>query len=106
VAIKFQRGGSPAARGKWGKRFRSSRRSRGWPALRKGGAEAAYRQRTGADGGAPRGGDGVPVAGVPEGGGEVARKLPWGDVVLVGCLAGVERRWSVGTTSRPGGGGA
>jgi hypothetical protein len=106
VAIKFRRGGSPATRGKWGKRFRSSRRSRGWPTLRKGGAEAAYRRRTGADGGALRGGDGVLVVGVPEGSREVARKLPWGDVVLVGCLAGVERRWSVETTSRPSGGGA
>jgi hypothetical protein len=38
-----------------------------------------------------RGGDGVPMAGVPEDGGEVARKLPRGDVVLVVCLAGVER---------------
>jgi hypothetical protein len=74
--------------------------------LRKGGAEAAYQRRTGADDRAPRGSDGVSVAGVPEGGGEVARKLPWGDVVLVGCLVGVERLWSVGTTSRPSGGGA
>jgi hypothetical protein len=46
------------------------------------------------------------MAGVPEGGGEVARKLPWGDVVLVVCLAGAERGWSVGTTARPSGSGA
>jgi hypothetical protein len=66
----------------------------------------ACRRLTGAGGGAPRGGDGVPVAGGQESGGEVARKLPWGDVVLVVCLAGAERRWSVGTTARPSGGGA
>jgi hypothetical protein len=52
------------------------------------------------------GGDGVPVAGGQESGGEVARKLPRGDVVLVVCLAGAERRRSVGTTVRPSGGGA
>jgi hypothetical protein len=98
--------GSPAVRGKWGEIFRSSRRSRGWPVLGKRGTEAVYCRRTGADGGAPRGGDGVPVAGVPEGGGEVARKLPRGDVVLVVCSAGAERQWSVGTTVRPSGGGA
>jgi hypothetical protein len=57
-------------------------------------------------GGAPRGGDGVPVAGVPEGGGELARKLPRGDLVLVVCLAGAERQRNVGTTARPSGGGA
>jgi hypothetical protein len=72
--------------------------------LRKRGAETASRRRTGAGGGAPRGGDGVPVAGVPEGGGEVARKLPRGDVVLMVCLAGVERRRNFGTTARPSGG--
>jgi hypothetical protein len=43
---------------------------------------------------------------VPECGGEVARKLPRGDVVLVVFLAGAERGWSVGTTARPSGGGA
>jgi hypothetical protein len=53
--------------------------------------------------GAPRGGDGVPVARVTEGGGEVARKLPQGDVVLVVRLAGAERGWRVGTTARPSG---
>jgi hypothetical protein len=74
--------------------------------LRKRGAEAACRRRTGTDGGAPRDGDGVPVAGVPEGGGKVARKFPRGDVVLVVCLAGAKRRWSAGTTARPSGGGA
>jgi hypothetical protein len=51
------------ARGKWGKRFRSSRRLRGWPVLGKRGAETASRRRTGAGDGAPRGGDGVLVAG-------------------------------------------
>jgi hypothetical protein len=106
MATKFRRGDSPAARGKWGKRFRSSRRSRRWPVLRKRGAEAASRRWTEAGGGAPRGGDGVLVVGVPEGGGEVARKLPQGDVVLVVCLAGAERGWSAGTTARPSGGGA
>jgi hypothetical protein len=57
-------------------------------------------------GGAPRGGDGVPVARVPEGGREVAKKLPRNDVVLAVCLAGAERGWSVGTMARPSGGGA
>jgi hypothetical protein len=42
----------------------------------------------------------------PEGGGKVVRKLPRGDVVLVVCLAGAERRRSVGTTARPSSGGA
>jgi hypothetical protein len=74
--------------------------------LRTRGAEAASRRLTEAGGGAPRGGDGVPVAGVPGGGGEVARKLPQGDVVLVVCLVGAERGWTVGTTARPSGGGA
>jgi hypothetical protein len=46
------------------------------------------------------------VAGVQESGREVARKLPRDDVVLVVCLAGAERGWSVGTTARPSGGGA
>jgi hypothetical protein len=41
---------------------------------------------------------------VPEDGGEVARKLPCNDVVLMMCLAGVERRQSVGTMARPSGG--
>jgi hypothetical protein len=36
----------------------------------------------------------------------VATKLPRDDVVLVLCLAGAERRRSVGTTVRPSGGGA
>jgi hypothetical protein len=67
-------------------------------------AEAASRRRTEAGGGAPRDGDGIPVAGVSEGGGEVARKLPHDDVVLVVCLAGAERRQSAGTVARPSGG--
>jgi hypothetical protein len=74
--------------------------------LRRRGDEAACRWRTGAGDGAPRGSDGVPVAGVLEGGGKVARKLPRGDVVLVVCLAGARRRRSVGTTVRSSGGGA
>jgi hypothetical protein len=55
-------------------------------------AEAAGRQRTETDGGAPRGGVDVPVAGVPEGGGEVARELPRNDVVLMVHLAGAKRQ--------------
>jgi hypothetical protein len=51
------------------------------------------------------GGDGVPVAGGQESGGEVARKLPRGDVVLVVCLAGAERWRSLGMTVRPSSGG-
>jgi hypothetical protein len=74
--------------------------------LRKRAAETAGRRRTGAGGGAPRDDDGVPVARVPEDGGEVARKLPRDDVVLVVCLAGVERRRSGGTTARPSDSGA
>jgi hypothetical protein len=46
VVVKFRRGGSPAARGKWGKRFTSSRRARGWPESKKEGAETAGRRRT------------------------------------------------------------
>jgi hypothetical protein len=74
--------------------------------LRKREAEVAARRRTGAGGGAPRGGDGVPVARGQESCGKVARKLPRNDVVLVVYLAGDERRRSVGTTARPSGGGA
>jgi hypothetical protein len=59
-----------------------------------------------AGGGAPRNGDGVPVAGVPEGGGEVARELPRDDVVLMVCLAGARMQWITGTTARPSGGGS
>jgi hypothetical protein len=68
-------------------------------------AERASRRRTGACGGAPRGSDGVPVAAGQESSGEVARKLPWGDVVLVVCLAGAESRRRVETTRRPSGSG-
>jgi hypothetical protein len=74
--------------------------------LGKRGAEVAYRRRTRAGGGAPRGGVGVPVAGVPEGGGEVARELLRDDVVLMVCLAGAKRQWIDGTTARPSGGGS
>jgi hypothetical protein len=59
--------------------------------LGKRGTVAAVRRRTGADGGAPRGGDGVSVAGGQESSREVARKLPRGDVVLVVCYAGAKR---------------
>jgi hypothetical protein len=52
------------------------------------------------------GGGGVPVAGVPEGGGEAAGKLLRDDVVLLVPLAGAERRCSVGSTAGPSGGGA
>jgi hypothetical protein len=74
--------------------------------LRKRGAETAGPRRTGAGGGALRGDNGVPVAEVLEDGGEVVRKLPRDDVVLVVCLAGAERRRSGGTMARPSGGGA
>jgi hypothetical protein len=99
-------GGSPVVRGRWGKKFRGSRRSQGWSVLGKRGAVAACRRRTRAGGGAPRGGDGVPMAGVPEGGGKVARKLPRGDMVLVVCLAGAKRRRGGGMAARPSDGGA
>jgi hypothetical protein len=46
------------------------------------------------------------MAGGQESGGEVARKLPRDDVVLMGYLSGAERRWIVGTTARPSGGGS
>jgi hypothetical protein len=46
--------------------------------------------------GALRDDGGIPVARVQESSGEVARKLPRDDVVLVVCLAGAERRRSVG----------
>jgi hypothetical protein len=93
-------------RGKWGKRLRGSRRSRGWPELRQGGAEAAYRRRTEAAGRAPRRVDGVPVARVPEGGEEAARNLLRVDVVLLVPLAGVKRLCIGGSTARPSGSGA
>jgi hypothetical protein len=85
---------------------RDSRRSRGWSGLRWGGAEAAYRRRTEAAGGAPRRVDGVPIARVPEGSEEAARKLPRVDVVLLVPLAGVKRLCIGGSTARPSGGGA
>jgi hypothetical protein len=74
--------------------------------LRKRGAETASRRRTGAGGGAPRDDGDVLVAGVQESGREVVRNLPPDDMVPVVCLAGVERRRSVGTSARPSGGGA
>jgi hypothetical protein len=46
------------------------------------------------------------VAGVSEGGGGVARKLLWDDVVLLVLLVRVEGLYSVGSTMRPSGGGA
>jgi hypothetical protein len=98
--------GLTGGKGKVGKRFRGSWRSWGWPVLGKRGTEAAYRRRTGAGGGAPRGGDGVLVAGGQEVCEEVARKLPQGDVVLMVCLAGAKRQWVIGTTARPSDGGS
>jgi hypothetical protein len=74
--------------------------------LRKRGAEAAGRRRTEMADGASRGGDGVPVARVPEGSEEVARKLLRDDVVLMVPLAEAEGRCSVGSTVRPSDGGA
>jgi hypothetical protein len=55
-------------------------------------AEAAGQRRTETGGGAPRDGVGIPVAGVPEGGGEVARELPRDDVMLMVHLAGAKRQ--------------
>jgi hypothetical protein len=46
------------------------------------------------------------MAGGQENGGEVARKLPRDDVVLMGYLFGAERRWIVRMTARPSGGGS
>jgi hypothetical protein len=103
---QIRRGGSSAARGKWGKMTRDSRRSWGWSGLRQGGAEVAYRRRTEAAGRAPRRVDGIPVARVPEGGEEVARKLLRVDVLLLVPLAGVKRLCISGSTARPSGGGA
>jgi hypothetical protein len=48
---------------------------------------------------------GVPVAGVQEDDGKVARKLLRLDVVLVESSVRAKRRRSVGTTVRPSGGG-
>jgi hypothetical protein len=62
----------------------------GWPVLGKRGTDASFRHRTGAGGGGPRDDVGVPVAGVLEGGGEVARELLRDDVVLMVCLARAE----------------
>jgi hypothetical protein len=93
-------------RGKWGKKFRDSRRSWGWLVLGKRRAEAAYRRQTRAGGRGPRDVIGVSVTGVPEGGGKVARELPRDDVVLMVCLAGAKRRWIDGTTARPSGSGS
>jgi hypothetical protein len=50
--------------------------------------------------------DGVPVAGLLEGGGGVARKLLRDDVVLLVLLVGVQGLCSVGSTARPSGSGA
>jgi hypothetical protein len=67
---------------------------------------AAYRRRSRAGGGAPKEVDGIPVVGVPEGGGGVARKFLRDDVVLLVLLVGVEGLCSVGLTVRSSGGGA
>jgi hypothetical protein len=69
-------------------------------------AEAAGRRRTEAGDRAPRDGIGVPVAGGQESGGEVARKLPRDDMVLMVCLAGARRQWITRTTARLNGGGS
>jgi hypothetical protein len=69
-------------------------------------AEAAGRRRTEVGGGGPRDGVSMPVVGGQEIGGEVARKLPRDDVVLMVCLAGARRQWIAGTTARPSGGGS
>jgi hypothetical protein len=69
-------------------------------------AKAAYRRRTGVGGGGPRDVIGVPVAGVLEGGREVARKLPRVDVVLMVCLVGARRQWIAGMMARLSGGGS
>jgi hypothetical protein len=69
-------------------------------------AETMGRRRTETGDGALRGDVGVPVAGVPEGGGEVARELLHDDVVLMVHLARAKRRWINGTTARPSGGGS
>jgi hypothetical protein len=50
--------------------------------------------------------DGIQVARVPEGGGEVVEKLLRDDVVLTGCSAGAKRWWISGSTAEPSGGGA
>jgi hypothetical protein len=49
---------------------------------------------------------GVSVAGGQEGGGDVAKQLLRGDVVLAECLAGARGRWIDGTTARPSSGGS
>jgi hypothetical protein len=67
---------------------------------------AAYRQQSRGGGGAPREVDGVPVVGVPEDGGGVARKLLQDDVVLLVLLVGVWGLCSVRSMARPSGGGA
>jgi hypothetical protein len=64
----------------------------GWPMLGKRRAEAAGRRRTETGGGALRDGVGIPVARVPEGGGEVARELPRDDVVLMVHLVRAKRQ--------------
>jgi hypothetical protein len=56
------------------------------------GEEKGCRWQTVMGGGALRGGVGVPVAGVPKGGGEVTRGLSRDDVVLMVHLAGAKRQ--------------
>jgi hypothetical protein len=105
TAIKFQRGGSPAARGKWGKRFRSSRWSWGWQESKKEGAEMAVRRRPEPAG---RGPEAAVVFRRLECGkamGKVARKLPRIDVVLVVSSVRAKRGRNVGMTMRPSGSG-
>jgi hypothetical protein len=95
--------GLTSGEGKVGEKVQGLTAVMGVAGVWKRGTEVAYRRQTGVGSGGPRGGDGVPVAGGQEGSGEVARKLPQGDVVLVVCLAGAKRQWVVGTMARPSG---
>jgi hypothetical protein len=66
------------------------------------GGSGSTEDRAGAAG--SQGSGGVPVAGVQEGGEEVARKLPHIDVVLVVSSVRAKRGRSGGTIARPSGG--
>jgi hypothetical protein len=98
VAIKIRRGGSPAARKRWEKRFRSSWRTWGWLESKKGSSEAAVRLETELAWRGSEGCDGVPTTGVQEGEGELVRELRHGDVVLMVLLAREKKGWSFGST--------
>jgi hypothetical protein len=88
--------GLTGGEGQVGKKVQEPTAVTGVAGVGKRGTEAAVRRRAGAGSGAPRGSDDVPVAGGQESGGEVARKLPRDDVVLMVYLAGAERWWSLG----------